>query len=94
LVWDATGAVRRACAGRARRAVLVADQSKLRRAAPIRIASLADLDAVFTDAPLPAPLARACEGWGTDIVVANDRGADGPDALQQVRRTKSGDKQK
>ena len=52
-----------------RRAFLVADHSKLKRTAPARIASLAEIDALFTDAPLPAPLAALCAGWGTEIVL-------------------------
>ncbi len=62
--------VSRAILGQARRKVLVCDHSKLSRSAPARICSLADLDAVFTDAPLPEGLAKACEGWGTRVVVA------------------------
>lgn len=62
--------VSRAILGQARRAFLVADQSKLTRAAPARIASLSEIDTLFTDAPLPAPLAKACEGWGTKVVIA------------------------
>jgi DeoR family glycerol-3-phosphate regulon repressor len=53
-----------------RRAYLVADHSKLKRTAPARIASLADIDTLFTDAPLPAPLAALCRDWATEIVVA------------------------
>ena len=53
-----------------RKTFLVADQSKLTRTAPARIASLADIDSFFTDQPLPRDLAAACEGWGTTIVVS------------------------
>lgn len=53
-----------------RRAFLVADHSKLKRSAPARIASLADIDAMFTDAPLPQPLAEACRAWRTEVAVA------------------------
>ncbi|PKP68906.1 MAG: DeoR family transcriptional regulator [Alphaproteobacteria bacterium HGW-Alphaproteobacteria-4] len=49
---------------------LVADASKLARRAPVRIASLADLELWVTDAPAPAALARACGDWGTRICVA------------------------
>lgn len=62
--------VSRAILAQSRRAFLVADQSKLTRAAPARIASLSEIDTMFTDAPLPPKLARACEGWGTRVVVA------------------------
>lgn len=56
--------------GRARRVFLVCDASKLQRSAPARLASLADIDTIFTDAPLPAPLAQRCAEWGTRVVVA------------------------
>jgi DeoR family glycerol-3-phosphate regulon repressor len=53
-----------------RRAYLVADHSKLMRMAPARIASLADVDALFTDRPLPPSLAARCRDWGTEVVIA------------------------
>lgn len=53
-----------------RKRIVVADQSKLSRSAPVRIGSLADLDAVVTDAPLPPRLDQACRGWSTRVVVA------------------------
>ena len=54
----------------ARQSILVADQGKLARAAPVRIASLADLDIWVTDTP-PAPALRAlCKEAGTEISVA------------------------
>jgi len=53
-----------------RRACLVADHSKLKRTAPARIASLADIDVLFTDAALPPPLATLCRNWGTEVVIA------------------------
>jgi DeoR family glycerol-3-phosphate regulon repressor len=54
----------------ARRTFAVADASKLQRSAPARIASLREVDILFTDRPVPAPLARACDEWGTRVVVA------------------------
>jgi DeoR family glycerol-3-phosphate regulon repressor len=63
-------AVSKALLKQSRCAILVADQSKLQRNAPLRIASLAQLDAVITDAPLPAPLAKACAAWETEVIVA------------------------
>lgn len=62
--------VSRAILRQARQALLVADSSKLRRSAPARIASLAEISAVFTDAALPDPLARRCADWGTRVVLA------------------------
>lgn len=54
-----------------RKTYLVADQTKLRRSAPARIGSLAEIDTFFTDAPIPADLASACEKWKTRIVVTD-----------------------
>ncbi|WP_306118951.1 MULTISPECIES: DeoR/GlpR family DNA-binding transcription regulator [unclassified Roseitalea] len=61
--------VSRAIIGHARRVFVVADRSKLDRTAPVRIASLAEMDALFTDAPVPEALASRCEDWGTDVFV-------------------------
>jgi DeoR family transcriptional regulator, glycerol-3-phosphate regulon repressor len=55
----------------ARRSFLVADHTKLQRRAPARIGSLAQMDIVYTDAPLPVALAQACRGWGTTVNVAS-----------------------
>jgi DeoR family glycerol-3-phosphate regulon repressor len=62
--------VSKAIIRQARRVFVVADASKLARKAPVRIASIADLDAVFTDEPLPEPLAQRCREWGTEIHIA------------------------
>ncbi|MGC9370346.1 MAG: DeoR/GlpR family DNA-binding transcription regulator [Paracoccaceae bacterium] len=53
-----------------RRTFLVADHSKFQRTAPARIGSLADVDTLFTDEPLPEALDRRAAEWGTRIVVA------------------------
>lgn len=55
-----------------RKTFLVADHTKFTRTAPARIASLADVDAFFTDKPLPADLATACKSWNTEVVVARN----------------------
>lgn len=62
--------VSRAIIAQARRILLVADATKFGRAAPVRIASLGDLDAIVTDRPLPAALAARCRDWGTAVVLA------------------------
>ncbi len=62
--------VSRAILRQSRQAFLVTDHSKLGRSAPARIASLAELDTVFTDNPLPDPLADRCAAWGTRVVIA------------------------
>jgi len=62
--------VSQAIIARARRSFLVADHWKFQRSAPARIASLADLDAVVTDRPLPGDLTDRCRDWGTRVVLA------------------------
>jgi len=55
---------------RSREVFLVADHSKFQRSAPVRLGSIRDVDQVFTDRPLPAPLIEHCIGWGTRVHVA------------------------
>jgi len=55
---------------RSREVFLVADHSKFKRSAPVRIGSLRDIDHVFTDRALPGHLAENCGLWGTAITVA------------------------
>ncbi|MFD1343376.1 DeoR/GlpR family DNA-binding transcription regulator [Litorisediminicola beolgyonensis] len=54
-----------------RKTFLVADHVKFSRTAPARIASLADIDTLFTDRPLPPDLSRACREWQTEVIVAS-----------------------
>ncbi len=54
----------------ARQTFLVVDRSKFTRTAPARLASLADLHSVFTDAALPAPLADLCQSAETQVHLA------------------------
>lgn len=61
--------VSRALIEQARKTWVVADHTKLARQAPVRIASLAEVDTLFTDAPLPPALAGACADWGTRVCV-------------------------
>lgn len=57
--------------GQARRVFLVCDASKLGRSAPARLASLAEIDVLFTDRPLPPSLGQQCQDWGTEVVVVD-----------------------
>ncbi|WP_323716475.1 DeoR/GlpR family DNA-binding transcription regulator [Paracoccus aminovorans] len=66
--------VSRSILRQARRAFLVTDHSKLGRPAPARIASLSELDAVFTDHPLPEDLTRRCAEWGTEVRICRKTG--------------------
>ncbi|KEO50861.1 DeoR/GlpR family DNA-binding transcription regulator [Thioclava pacifica] len=53
----------------ARTKFLVTDASKLARSAPVRLASLSELDRVFIDAPLPGDLAQLCAEAETEVTV-------------------------
>ena len=53
----------------ARKTFLVADQSKFRRSAPVRVASLGEMTGFFTDAPLTPDLAERCRAWQTEVHV-------------------------
>jgi DeoR family glycerol-3-phosphate regulon repressor len=62
--------VSKAIIRQSRQTFLVTDQSKRGRRAPVRLASLAEISALFTDAPLPPALAARCAAWGTAIHIA------------------------
>ena len=62
--------VSRSIIAQARKTFLVADHSKFQRTAPGRIASLAEIDAFFTDRPIAETLSARCADWGTRVVVA------------------------
>ncbi len=55
----------------ARKVVLVADALKFGRTAPVRIAHVAQLAAVVTDAPPPGKFAVACAEAGVQLIVAD-----------------------
>jgi DeoR family transcriptional regulator, glycerol-3-phosphate regulon repressor len=63
--------VSRALIEQARKTWVVADHSKLARTAPARIASLSEVDTLFTDKPLPERLAAQCAEWGTRVCVVD-----------------------
>jgi DeoR family glycerol-3-phosphate regulon repressor len=53
---------------RSRKVMVVADQLKFTRKAPLTICSLADVAVLFTDAALPTEFTDNCATWGTDVV--------------------------
>ena len=59
----------------ARNVMLVADFTKLRRSAPVRIAHISQIQTFVTDAALPAGLANICHTRGIDVVEAMDKPA-------------------
>lgn len=64
--------VSRAIIRQSRQTFLVTDASKLERSAPVRLASLAEIDALFIDRPLPDDLAQRCANWQTAVHLANE----------------------
>ncbi len=62
--------VSRAIIRQSRQTFLVTDASKLERSAPVRLASLAEIDALFIDQPLPDALAQRCAEWQTAVFLA------------------------
>ena len=59
--------VSKAILRQARQVFLVMDASKLDRPAPVRLASLAEVTAVFTDRALPEELMAKCAEWQTAV---------------------------
>jgi DeoR family glycerol-3-phosphate regulon repressor len=59
----------------ARSVMLVADSTKLRRSAPVRIAHLSQIQTFVTDAALPSSLANICHTRGIEVVEAMDKPA-------------------
>lgn len=62
--------VSKAIIRQSRRTFLVADGSKLQRKAPVRIASLKDIDTVYTDQPFAKALQAKCQDWQTRVICA------------------------
>src|SRR5690348_9665104 len=58
--------VAQAIIANARTTLLVADSTKLRRSAPVRIAHLSQIQTFVTDSPLPAGLASICHHRGIE----------------------------
>ena len=71
--------VARAIIENSRKTYLVADNTKLTRSAPVRIAGMAEINAFFTDRPLSGDLVHACTQAGTAVHTL-DPGPDTPDA--------------
>ena len=62
--------VSKAIIQQSRQTYLVTDATKLTRSAPVRLASLAELDAIFTNRPLSSDLAQKCRDWNTAVHVS------------------------
>ncbi|SFA87417.1 transcriptional regulator, DeoR family [Poseidonocella pacifica] len=61
--------VSRTILNQSRRAFLVSDHSKFQRSAPARIGPISELDALYTNKPLPGALAQKCIEWDVDVIL-------------------------
>jgi DeoR family glycerol-3-phosphate regulon repressor len=68
--------VAQAIIANARSVMLVADSTKLRRSAPVRIAHMTQIQTFVTDQELPERLATICHSKGIEVVEAMPKGAD------------------
>lgn len=62
--------VAKAIIANSRSVILVADSSKFRRSAPMRIGNISAVDYLVTNAEPPAPLAHHCKTHGVEVVIA------------------------
>jgi len=60
--------VSRSAIQRSRKVIVVADQHKFQRKAPLTICSLSDVNTLVTDGSLPGELAQECHRWGTEVL--------------------------
>ena len=67
--------VAQAIIANARNVMLVADSTKLRRSAAVRIAHISQIQTFITDSALPAGLANICHSRGIEVVVAMEKPA-------------------
>jgi DeoR family transcriptional regulator, glycerol-3-phosphate regulon repressor len=76
--------VAQAIIANARSVMLVADSTKLRRSAPVRIAHISQIQTFVTDQELPERLATICHGKGIEVMAAMPKGADLDDAQAEA----------
>ena len=79
----------------ARSVMLVADSTKLRRSAPVRIAHISQIQTFVTDAALPAGLANICHTRGIEVIEAIpkpsvDLDESGPEPTAELPSTVTG----
>jgi DeoR family glycerol-3-phosphate regulon repressor len=63
----------------ARSVMLVADSTKLRRSAPVRIGHISQIQTFITDAALPVSLQKICQERGIQVIEALGGSANDPD---------------
>lgn len=62
--------VSRTARAQSRQSILIADQSKFQRQAPVKIGSLSEVEHFVTDAALPEPLTQTLRDWRTALHIA------------------------
>lgn len=70
LMGDREHLVKRAFLEGATKVVLLVDNSKLTRSAPVRLAGLEEIDVLVTTGPVPANLVEACAARGVEVIEA------------------------
>jgi DeoR family glycerol-3-phosphate regulon repressor len=65
----------------ARSVMLVADSTKLRRSAPVRIGHISQIRTFVTDATLPVSLQQVCQAHGVRVIQASVESANGREEL-------------
>jgi DeoR family transcriptional regulator, glycerol-3-phosphate regulon repressor len=78
-------AVSRAIIENARRVLLVCDQTKLERAAPVRVGHMSEIDAFVTDRLASTKLRDVCTTQGVKVIeTAIENAVDGPARLAEA----------
>lgn len=73
LMGDREHLVKRAFIEGAKKVVLLVDNSKLTRSAPVRLASLEEIDVLVTTGPVPPDLTEACAEHGLEVIEVGGR---------------------
>lgn len=73
LMGDRERLVKRAFLEGAAKVVLLVDNSKLTRSAPVRLADLAEIDVLVTSGSVPETLTAACDEHGIELIVGKSR---------------------
>jgi len=67
--------------------MMLADSTKLRRSAPVRIADISQIQTFVTDVPLPAELADICHSRGIQVIEAMPKAAGDMDEAAEPAAT-------
>lgn len=73
LMGDREHMVKRAFLAGASKVVLLVDNSKLTRSAPVRLSGLDEIDVLVTTGPVPSALIEACAEHGVEVIEARSQ---------------------